>query len=120
MPTVSPIATTTTTRTVVLRPTVKRRLLVALQSYNALRLQVEALKAQMEDHKGTIQALREETGEATLAIDGFKVVHVSPVRPTLDHKKLIELGCAAAWITEATTMKPTKDYERIYCPGEKE
>ena len=119
MPVLSTTATTTTTHEVKLRPTVKRKLLTELRSYAALKSQLDTLKHAMDKIKDTVQHIREETGEPALALDGFKITHVCPQRSTLDHKKLIELGCAAAWITEATVTKPTKDYERISCPGEK-
>lgn len=117
---ISQKATVTTTKEITLKPTTKRKLLTELKAYAALKKQQDEIDESMSVHKATIGELRESTGEDAIALDGFKVSLVSPVRKVLNHKKLIELGCAVAWIEEATESKPSKSYEKVSCPGEKE
>ena len=92
-------------------------MLTELRTYGALKEQRDAIDAAMNKHKEAIGQLRESTGENSIAIDGFKISLVMPVRKVLSHAKLIELGCAAAWIEEATESKPTRPYEKITVPG---
>lgn len=111
-------ATTTVTRTVELKPTVRRKLLTELQAYHDLKERRDAIEAAMDEHKANIGSIREATGEKAILLEGFKITRVEPTRKTLNHAKLIELGCAAAWIEEATESKPTKAYDKVTCPGE--
>ncbi len=113
-------ATTTQTTVVQIAPKVRKKLLTELRAYAGLKAQRDAIDAAMNAHKAAIGTLRESTGEESLAIDGFKVVRVAAVRKVLNHKKLVELGCAMAWIEEATENKLNKPYEKVTCPGEKE
>lgn len=113
-------ATTTVTKTVELKPSVRRKLLTELRSYQDLKVRRDALEEAMNGHKATIGKLREESGENAIMLEGFKITRVDPVRKVLNHTKLIELGCAMAWIEEATENKPSKGYEKVTCPGEKE
>ena len=113
-------ATVTTTKEITLKPAVRRKLLTELKAYSELKQQLDAIKHAMDKHKATIGGLRDMTGEKALELEGFKIRLVEPTRSTLDKKKLVELGCATAWIEEATTTKPTKPYEKVTCPGEKD
>lgn len=110
-------ATTTVTREIRIEPRLKRKLLTEFRAYAELKAQADAIKMAMDKHKAAIGRLREETGEQSLAIEGFKASYVQPVRSVLNHKKLIELGCAASWIEEATETKPSKAYEKVTIPG---
>lgn len=113
-------ATTTVTKEVTLKPTTKRKLLQELRTYAGLKRQRDEVDESMSVHKATIGELRESTGENAIALEGFKVSLVSPIRKVLNHKKLIELGCAVAWIEEATESVPSKSYEKVSVPGDKE
>ena len=110
-------ATVTTTRELVLKPTVRRKLLTELKTYQELKGQLDAIKSAMDKHKGVIGKLREETGEQSIKIDGFSVTLVAPVRSTLDKQKLIAQGVTMAQIDAATVVKPGAAYEKISCPG---
>ncbi len=120
MPRASLVATTTTTTKADLSPRLVKKLLVECRSYQKLKEQRDALDAAMDGHKARAAAIRDEAGEKAVKVEGFTVRRVEPTRSTLDKMKLVELGCAMAWIEEATTTKPTKPYDRIICPGEKE
>lgn len=115
----SPVATTTQTLEVKISPAIKRRLLTNLKIYHELKIEADALKAAMDKHKAEVTKLRELTGEKALGLEGFKTKWVVGTHKKLDKKKLVELGCALAWIDEATDEKPKKPYELITCPGEK-
>lgn len=114
------VATTTTTTTVEISPRIARKLLVECKAYAALKEQRDAIEKAMDGHKARAAAIREETGEKAIKVEGYTVRRVEPQRSSLDKMKLVELGCAMAWVEEATVTKPTKPYDRIVCPGEKE
>lgn len=113
-------ATTTVTKTVTIKPKTLQKLKLELAAYAALKAKKDAIDALMADKKEVIGELRESTGEDKLTVDGFSLALVQPVRKVLNHQKLIELGCAVAWIEEATESKPTKPYEKVTCPGERD
>jgi hypothetical protein len=113
-------ATTTVTQVVKIKPKTLQKLRAGLQVYANLKAQRDLIDGQMTALKGEIGELRESTGEDKLAVDGFSLALVQPVRKELNKAKLISLGCAAAWIEEATENKPTKPYEKITCPGGKD
>jgi hypothetical protein len=111
--------TATTQTEVKLSPAVKRRLMMKLSSYAELAVQRKAIKASMKKIEAEVGTIRETTGETSIAVDGFKITKVGGTTKSLDKKKLVELGCALAWIEEATTEKPKRAYEKITCPGDK-
>lgn len=108
--------TTTTTTVVSIKPKTLQKLRTSLKEYAALKTQLDSIQAQMDEKKAGIGELRESTGEDKLSIDGFSLALVQPIRKELDKAKLVELGCALAWIEEATVSKPTTPYEKITCP----
>ncbi len=81
---------------------------------------MDALKSAMDKRKANIGVIREEVGVDTLALEGFRVTKVQGTTSSIDKKKLVELGCAMAWIEEATVIKPKRAYEKISLPGEKD
>ncbi len=112
----APALTTTVTAEVVIEPRIKRQLLTELRAYQALKTQIDTLTAQMDTRKAAVSAIREQIGEEKLAVDGYKVSHIQGTYEVLDKKKLVQLGCAMAWIEEATELKPKKAYDKISCP----
>ena len=117
MPSLNSTVIASTTTEIQLKPSVRKRLLTELHAYQQMQSTLRELKAKMEVSKAKIGNIREEAGEQSLALEGFTVTLVSPVRSKLNHKKLIALGCAATWIAEATEITPTKSYEKVTCPG---
>lgn len=113
-------ATVTTTEEVKLAPKLEKQLRQRLQNYAALKAEVASLIAALDDEKAAIGKLREKTGHTSVQLDGFTVTQVTGVTSKLDKKKLIQLGCAAAWIEEATVTTPKKPYELVTVPGEKD
>ena len=116
MPTLT--ATVTTTKDIVLKPALRRKLMTELRAYAAIKDQIAILEHAKDKHKAVIGALRDDTGEQSIALEGFKVTLVAPVRSVLNKQKLIALGCAAAWLEEATEQKPGRAYNKITLPGE--
>lgn len=109
-------ATTTVTKEITIKPKTMLALRTKLKTYAGLKKQLDDIQEKMDTAKGEIGELRESTGEDALSIDGFSLALVQPVRKVLNHQKLLELGCAVAWIEEATENHPTKPYEKISCP----
>lgn len=113
-------ATVTTTTEITLKPSIKHKLTTALKKYQALKGHMDALKDQLETCKDTIETVRETVGERSFAVNGFKITRVTGTQRTLNKQKLVELGCALAWLEEATEEKPKKAHTKVTCPGEKE
>ena len=61
-----------------------------------------------------------ESGEQSLAIDGFKSTMVFPNRSKLDKKKFVALGGSLELLEKATVSTPGKPYVKVSLPGEKE
>lgn len=108
--------TVTETRRVTIKPKTLQALRLSLKTYAGLKTLLDSTQSKLDTLKGTIGELRESTGEDTLSLDGFSLALVQPVRKVLNHEKLIALGCAVAWIEEATENKPSAPYEKITCP----
>lgn len=108
--------TTTTTRTVTIKPKTLQKLREELRAYAGLKAKLDDIQAKLDEGKARIGELRESTGEDTLSIDGFSLALVQPVRKVLNHEKLIAQGCAVAWIEAATESRPSSPYEKITVP----
>lgn len=113
-------ATVTTTHQVKLAPHLKRRLLTSLRLYGELATQMKALKLAMTKAKGNVEDVLVETGESSIALDGYKATYVSPVRTYLDKQQLILNGVSIAQIEASTVTKPGKPYTKVTLPGQKE
>jgi len=109
-------ATKTVKQVVKIKPATLTTLRTELKAYAGLKAQLDAIQEKLDAKKEVIGELRESTGEDQLTIDGFSLALVQPVRKVLNQEKLIALGCAVAWIEEATENKPTAPYEKITCP----
>lgn len=113
-----PIAETRSETTI--EPKLRKQLLTKLQNYQRLHAQFKALETALATIREEIGTLRDDTGEMSITLDGFKVTLVAGERKKLNQKKLIALGCAPAWITEATDIRPTKSYNKVTLPGEQD
>lgn len=103
-----------------LSPRVRLDLTQKFLTYAGLKQRVKELEVMIEHTKAEIAAIREQEGVLTLAVNGYRTTLVGGTRKKLNKKKLIALGCAAAWIDMATEERPTKEYEKISLPGEKD
>ncbi len=104
MPKVTLNATTTTEQVVDLKPAVRRKLLTELHTYASVKAELKTLEATLDAHKGIIADVLDESGEVSIAIDGFKVTLVAPVTRKLDEGFLIKKG----WVTRAQLDEATK------------
>jgi hypothetical protein len=106
-----------TTTEVQIKPALKRKLLTELKAFAELKSQLDAIEGAMAMHKATIGRIQEETGEVSLAIEGFKISLVSPTRSTLDKKLLLLNGVSMGQIENSTVTKATKPYVKVTVPG---
>lgn len=108
---------TTQTSEVVLKPTLKKKLLAELQAYAKLHAQLKSIEAEMEIRKAAIGGYREDAGVETLTLEGFHVTRVSGgTRGTLNKMKLLEMGITTDMLEECTEYKPVKPFEKITVP----
>lgn len=112
--------TTTTTEEVLLTTKQRQRLLQELKVYQELKQQRDAIELAMDKHKAVIGGIRDETGEMSLTIDGFKTTLVAGSRKKFNPKKYVTLGGDLDLYNQAVDTKPTKPFEKITCPGDKE
>ncbi len=96
----------------------RESLLTTFKAYQALKIQRDAIDVEMANHKRTLQAVRESQGMDTLEVAGFTVKCVKGTYRKLNKIRLLQLGCALAWLNEAMEVKPKKPYELVLCPGE--
>lgn len=113
-------ATTVQTVEVELTPRVRRLLLLELQTYATLSAQIKELEGQKAHIVANIRAIREETGENALELEGFKLCNVAGQTSYLDKQLFVQLGGSLEQLANATRSKPKKAYEKITVPGQKE
>lgn len=118
MPKIS--VTTTVTEEVQLTTKQRQKLLQELKVYRELKQQREAIDLAMDKHKAAIAAIRDETGEMSLKIDGFTTTLVAGSRKKFDPKKYVTLGGDLDLYNKAVKVTPIAPFEKITCPGDKE
>lgn len=104
-----------TTLALKVQTTIRQKLL----EYQRNSAQIKKLEAAQDALKAELGVIQEDVGETSMTIDGFTITLVAPTRSTLNKKRLIALGCAPAWLIEATDITPTASYYKITQPGEK-
>lgn len=115
-----PTLTTTVVKQVQLAPTVRRRLLNEFRAYGAIKAQMDTLQHALDKHKANIGAIREETGEASLDLEGFKVSIVAPIRHIFSPRKFISAGGDLSLYNNSFEDVPSRSYEKISLPGIKD
>ena len=119
-PLLAPTVTTTATTELKIAPSLKRKTLQTLRAYADLKRKRDLIDAAMNEHKEVLNTVLATVGESAIELDGFKLTTVNGTYQKLNEQKLVELGCAIAWIREATEIKPKKPYTLVTCPGDKE
>ena len=116
------ITVTVTAKTEIqIAPALKRRTLQTLRTYADLKAQRDALDRDIDKAKAALDETLEAVGEPSIELDGFKLTRVEgQTYKKLNEAKLVELGCAIAWIREATENHPKKGYIKVTIPGQKE
>lgn len=112
-------AVVSTTKEIKLRPSVRAKLLRELTAYAALRAELKAVEAKMNTHKAVIAALRDDTGEMSLTLEGYTTTLVAPIRRKFNARKFVAEGGDLDLYNQCIDERPTKTYEKITCPGEK-
>jgi hypothetical protein len=112
--------TATTTTEITLAPAIRRKLLTELRTYAQLHEQKKALELAMDKIKGKVAAIRDETGEQSLKLEGFTTTLVAPIRKKFNEKKFVRLGGDLELYNQAVEETLTKPYEKITCPGSKD
>lgn len=112
------------------KATTKTEVKLTTKQQNALRKKLavyteahavyKAAKEERDVAIADVEDIREQLGETTFEFEGSTVTRVGGDTSKLDKKKLVELGCALAWIEEATTTKPKKQHTRITLGGDDE
>ena len=120
MPKLAQTVQPTLDTTVDLAPEVITALRPKLARYQKLHAQIAGLKQVEETLKVEIGILRDSTGEMSIELDGIKITLVGGTQKKLNKKRLIALGCAVAWLEEATEIVPKKAYEKITLPNERD
>lgn len=111
--------TTTATTTVKLAPKLKLKLLTKFREYQDKKVKLDAAQARMDALKVEIADLREDTGETSLDLEGFKTSLISPIREVFDEKKFIADGGDITIYKGAMKNVPSKPYEKISLPKAK-
>lgn len=110
-------ATVSTTKEIRLEPKLRKKILTELRTYAGLHDQLKAIQHAMDKKKAIIGELRNETGEQSVELEGFKVTLVAPTRRKFDPKKFVTLGGDIEVYNEANVETLTTPYEKITCPG---
>lgn len=101
-----------------IEPKLRKQIVQKLAEYVRLSTQAKALKVAVKELTEQIGKLRDETGEMSIGVDGFKITLVAGETSKINPKKLIALGCRPEWIEQATETKPKKSYNKITVPGD--
>lgn len=114
----APNATVSTTREVKLEAGVRRKLLTELKTYQNLLAQKKALELAMDKIKAKVGAIRNETGEQSLELEGFKITLVAPTRKKFNPKTYLKLGGDLDIYNQANEETLVTPYEKITVPGD--
>lgn len=114
-----PVLSTAVVEAAKIAPAIRRKLLNKLSIYSSLHTQKKALEHAMEKAKNEIEVLREETGEATLSLEGYSITLVAPIRSKFNPKKFVQLGGDLALYNNAHEDVLSKPYTKVTLPGDR-
>jgi len=135
MPALRQIVTTTTTQVVKLAPALKKKLMLKLNTYKALKTERDALNLKLNGKRDKktkeilvtglsqeVEEILEEVGQEKLAIDGYKMTVIAPVKKgKFNPKKAIALGISLQQIEQCYDAdEPGTSYVKITVPGASE
>lgn len=109
--------TATTTHQLMLKPTLKKKLLTALRTYVELGLQKKAIEFARSKQSKIVEEIQVELGESSLDIEGFKSTIVAPIRKVFDKKLFVALGGNLDLYERAMVATPGTPYMKITPPG---
>lgn len=120
MPRLTTTVTVKTTTELKLSTKLQNRLRAEIAEYTELNAAYQRAKAERDVKIADIEELRERLGETSFKFEGTTITRVGGTTKSLDKKKLVQLGCAMAWLEEATTEKPKKSHTKVTLAGAKE
>lgn len=109
-------AVVSTTKEVRLAPTLRTKLLTRFHEYARLKAEADLLESKLDAKKAEIASLREDTGEASVQLEGFTSTLVAPERNVFDPKVFVKLGGDLDIYNQAVKKVPSKSYEKITTP----
>jgi hypothetical protein len=113
----TPTVVATTTHELKLKPAARQKLLTKLRSYQALHAHKKMIEADMDKLKAEVGILRNETGEQSIEIDGFRVTLVAPTRKKFNPKLYVKLGGDLDIYNQANEETLVAPYEKISLPS---
>src|SRR4051812_46422869 len=104
--------------TVVIEPKLRQALQVKLTAYAAVATQIKALEAKKSALAKELGALRDETGEMSVKLEGYGTVTlIASTYKSFNPKKFVMLGGELEIYNQAVEDKLKKAYDRITLPG---
>lgn len=115
------VATVSSTQEVVLEPKLRKRLQLKLQEYARLSAEKKELKAKIDALTTELGALRDETGEMSVKLEGYGTITLVGGDYQKFNKKLfVKLGGDLQVYEEAREWKPKKSFNKVTIPGDKD
>lgn len=118
MPKMQQTVQATTTHDITIAPSVAAKLRRSLKTYQSVKEQIKALEAQADKQKEIIDALRDETGETSIKLDGFTITMVAGTRRVFNPKAYVAAGGDMAIYNDSFDVRPNKPYTKISLPNE--
>ncbi len=117
-----PTVTTSTTTETTISSSVRRKLLTKLNTYKALKTQLDGIKAQMKTLTDELGEIRDiETGEMSLKLEGVATITlVGGVYKKFNEKKFVAQGGDLAIYKMSIDEKPKRSYNKVTLAGEKD
>lgn len=116
MPKLQQTVVVSTEQQIVLAPKIRQKLLTELRAYQKEKAKLDAAQAEMDKIKAKVQAIREDTGEESISLEGFTSTLVAPIREVFDEKLFVRLGGDLDVYNGAKVPTPSKSYEKITVP----
>lgn len=117
----TPAATVSTTREVKLEPKVRQKLKTKLTEYANIVTQIKALEHAKKKLSDELGALRDDTGETTLSLDGYGTITlVAGTRQKFNPKTFVANGGDLEIYNQSFDTVPVKAFNKITLPGAKD
>lgn len=119
MPKMQQTVTATTTQEITIAPKLRLKLLTKFKLYEQQKLLLDSVQEKLDAIKAEIAEIRDETGETSLELDGYKTTLVAGERKKFNPKKFIAAGGDLAIYQQAIEIKLNKPYEKVSGPWSK-
>lgn len=112
-----PTVTVSTTSEIKIAPQTRTKLLKRLRAYQELSYQIKALEHAKDKLRDEVEEMRAETGQQSVALEGFTVTQVAGVRKVFDKKAFVAAGGDLQIYENAHELVPNKPYTKVTLPG---